>query len=239
MAKYRHLFFDLDRTLWDMERNARETLGELFFKYELDKRGIPSANEFIFHYNQYNDLLWDRYRRKIIDKATLRALRFKQTLAHLGVHDARLAEQFENEYISEAPKKKNLIPGAMEMLDALKDDFKIHIITNGFPEVQHHKISHSGLEKYFEVIITSEGCGYTKPDKRIFSHALKKSGGKKEESLMIGDDLEVDIVGARNAGWDQVFFNPNKGNHAEKVTHEISEMMELVGIVKDKQNSAL
>src|ERR1041385_761422 len=227
MPKYRHLFFDLDRTLWDMERNARETLAELFFKYELDKKGISSANEFIFHYNQYNDLLWDRYRRKIIDKATLRALRFKQTLAHLGVHDEELANHFDREYISEAPKKKYLIPGALEVLEELKSDFKIHIITNGFPEVQHNKISHSGLEDYFDVIVTSEGCGYSKPDERIFAHALKKAGGKKEESLMIGDDLAVDIVGARNAGWDQVFFNQNKGKHTEKVTYEISEMREL------------
>jgi putative hydrolase of the HAD superfamily len=218
MSRYQHLFFDLDRTLWDMERNARETLAE-------------SSEIFIGHYNRYNDLLWDRYRRKIIDKATLRALRFKQTLAHLGVHDNELVDKFDNEYISEAPKKKHLIPGALEMLEILKADFQIHIITNGFPEVQHHKIAHSGLEKYFDVIITSEGCGYSKPDARIFSHALKKSGGTKENSLMIGDDLLVDIVGARNAGWDQVFFNPGKGDHPEKVTYEIAEMMELVDIV--------
>jgi putative hydrolase of the HAD superfamily len=231
MAKYSHLFFDLDRTLWDMERNARETLAELFERYNLQQRGIESSEIFIEHYNRYNDLLWDRYRRKLIDKATLRALRFKQTLAHLGVHDAELTERFDNEYIAEAPKKKFLIPGTLEVLDALKENFEIHIITNGFPEVQHHKIRHSGLENYFNVIITSEGCGYSKPDARIFSHALKKSGAKKEEALMIGDDLLVDIIGARNAGWDQVFFNPQKGKHTEKVTYEISDIRELLGIV--------
>src|SRR5665213_3431849 len=108
MSTYRHLFFDLDRTLWDMERNARETLVELFEKYDLQKLGIASSEIFIDHYNRYNDLLWDRYRRKLIDKSTLRALRFKQTLAHLGVHDHKLSAIFDEAYISEAPKKKNL-----------------------------------------------------------------------------------------------------------------------------------
>jgi len=232
MSNYRHLFFDLDRTLWDMDRNAKETLAELFERYNMRERGIASAEIFIDHYNRYNDLLWDRYRRKLIDKAALRALRFKQTLAHLGIHDAELTSRFDHEYIEEAPKKKNLIPGTLEMLDDLKKEFHIHIITNGFPEVQHHKIKHSGLQDYFDVIITSEGCGYSKPDARIFAHALKKSGAKKEEALMIGDDLAVDIVGARNAGWDQVFFNPAKGAHSEKVTYEILEIGDVVKIVR-------
>ncbi|CAN5427100.1 YjjG family noncanonical pyrimidine nucleotidase [soil metagenome] len=231
MSNYRHLFFDLDRTLWDMEKNASETLAELFHKHKLSDRGIPTAELFIKHYNTYNDLLWDRYRKKTIDKATLRALRFKQTFAHLGVHDHKLADVFDLEYIIEAPKKTNLIPGTIELLETLKKQFQLHIITNGFPEVQHHKMAHSGLEKYFDIIITSEGCGYAKPDLRIFKHALKKSGSKKEEALMIGDDLHADIIGAREAGWDQVFFNPNKGDHSEDVTYEISELKEIFEIV--------
>lgn len=232
MPRYRHLFFDLDRTLWDMERNAHETLAELFHRYGLQHKGIESAELFIGNYNRYNDLLWDRYRRKLIDKATLRALRFKQSLAHFGVHDAELAEQFDRDYISEAPKKTNLIPGAIELLESLKDDYRLHIITNGFPEVQHHKIAHSGLQPYLDIIITSEGCGYSKPDPRIFKYALRKAKASPAESLMIGDDLQVDIVGAREAGWDQVFFNPAKGEHEEEVTYEIGELGEMLGILK-------
>lgn len=232
MSRYRHLFFDLDRTLWDMERNAHETLAELFHRYGLQERGIESAPVFIGHYNRYNDLLWDRYRRKLIDKATLRALRFKQSLAHFGIHDDALAAQFDHDYIAEAPQKKNLIPGAIELLDALRNDFKLHIITNGFPEVQQHKLSHCGLQPYFDVIVTSEGCGYSKPDKRIFRHALKKAKATEAESLMIGDDLHVDIVGAREAGIDQVFFNPAKGPHEEKVTYEIAALNELLQLLQ-------
>jgi putative hydrolase of the HAD superfamily len=231
---YKHLFFDLDRTLWDMERNAQETLTELYYRYNLPGRGIKTAEEFVSHYDRYNDLLWDRYRRKLINKATLRALRFKQTLAHFGVHDEKLAQQFDHDYITEAPQKRNLIPGATELLDALKDVFQLHIITNGFPEVQQHKIENSGLEKYFSVIVTSEACGYTKPDPRIFKYALKKAGAKANESLMIGDDLHVDIVGAREAGWDQVYFNPSGGSHDEEVKYEVRKLNEIHNLVDTK-----
>ncbi|HTL83179.1 MAG TPA: YjjG family noncanonical pyrimidine nucleotidase [Bacteroidia bacterium] len=229
---FRHLFFDLDRTLWDMEKNARETLAELYFKYSLDERGIQSANEFIFHYNQYNDVLWDRYRRRLIDKATLRALRFKQTLAHFDIHDKKLATIFDEEYISEAPKKKNLVEGTIEVLTELKPEFQLHIITNGFHETQLHKIRNSGLEEFFAEIISSEGSGHMKPDKKIFDHALKKTKANKEESLMIGDDLVVDIAGAREAGWKQVFYNPGGAEHDEEVTYEIRDLKELLRIVK-------
>jgi putative hydrolase of the HAD superfamily len=227
MVEYKHIFFDLDRTLWDMERNARETLAELYHKYSLNARGVPTVTEFVQHYNDYNDMLWDRYRRRIIDKATLRALRFKQTLAHFGVHDKKLADTFDHEYISEAPKKTNLIPGTKELLDAMAGKFRMHIITNGFPEVQAFKMKNSGLDAYFDVVVTSEGCGHSKPDARIFSHSLKLAGGKKEESIMIGDDLAVDIVGAREAGWHQIFLNPEGGSHDEIVTHEVQRLDEI------------
>ncbi len=227
MAKYKHIFFDLDRTLWDMERNARETLAELFDKYKLQDLGVENVDVFVQHYNDYNDVLWDRYRRRIIDKATLRALRFKQTLAHFDIHDKRLADKFDHEYISEAPKKSNLIPGAKDLLDQLKDNYNLHIITNGFPEVQDFKMKNSGLHDYFDVIVTSEGCGHSKPDQRIFQHSLKLAKGKKEEAIMIGDDLEVDIVGAREAGWAQVFLNPKGAVHHEPVTHEVKHLSEI------------
>ncbi len=232
MAEYKHVFFDLDRTLWDMERNARETLTELYEKYSLRDKGVNSVGEFVQHYNDYNDVLWDRYRRKLIDKATLRALRFKQTLAHFGVHDKRLAEKFDHEYISEAPKKTNLIPGAIELLDQLAGHYDLHIITNGFPEVQSYKMTNSGLDPYFKIIVTSEGCGHSKPDAKIFMHALKLAAGKKEEAIMIGDDLAVDIVGAREAGWNQIFLNCECGKHDETVTHEVSSLSEIGNILK-------
>ncbi len=232
MSRYKHLFFDLDRTLWDMERNARETLVDLYEKHDLAGRGIPSAEIFITHYHRYNDLLWERYRKKQIGKDTLRALRFWQSLAHFGIRDHDLAKQFENDYLNEAPRKTKLIPHAIELLESLKDRFEIHILTNGFDEVQRNKIQSSGLAPYISNIYSSESCGWNKPDERIFRFVLKRSGAVAEESLMIGDDLHVDIVGAREAGWDQCFFNPQEAMHRESVTYEIKNLLELLPVLE-------
>lgn len=231
MAKYKHIFFDLDRTLWDLDRNATEALSDIYAKYDLQGRGIPDVNLFVEHYNEYNELLWDRYRRKLIDKATLRALRFKQVLAHFGVKDEALSKNVEADFIHEAPRRTHLIPGAKELLDQLSADYKLHIITNGFPETQAYKMEHSGLTRYFDVIVTSEGSGHAKPDRKIFDHSLQLAKATKEESIMIGDDLAVDIVGARNAGWAHIFFNQQGGAHNEDVMHEVKELKEIAALV--------
>lgn len=210
-----------------MERNARETLADMYVKFRLQEKGIADVNIFVDHYNRYNDILWDRYRRKIIDKATLRALRFRQTFAHFGIHDKQLASDFESFYLKQAPLRNYLIPGAIDILDYLKLNYEIHIITNGFPDVQMKKIQNSGLFPYLKTIITSEECGYTKPDYHIFAHALKITGGKLESALMIGDDLQIDIIGAKKAGWHQVYFNSTKTPHSEEVTYEIQSLNQL------------
>jgi putative hydrolase of the HAD superfamily len=231
MAKYKHIFFDLDRTLWDLDRNATEALSDIYTKYDLQGRGIPDVNVFVQHYNEYNELLWDRYRRKLIDKNTLRALRFKQVLAHFGVKDEALSKNVEQDFIHEAPRRKHLIPGAKELLDQLSNQYRLHIITNGFPETQAYKMEHSGLTPYFDVIVTSEGSGHAKPDRKIFDHSLKLAKATKEESIMIGDDLAVDIVGAREAGWAHIFFNQLGGTHNEAVMHEVKELKEIAELV--------
>jgi putative hydrolase of the HAD superfamily len=231
MAKYKHLFFDLDRTLWDLDRNATEALSDIYHKYNLNERGVPTVEGFVKHYNEYNELLWDRYRRRLIDKNTLRALRFKQVLAHYGVKDQKLSDSVEQDFIHEAPRRKHLVPGTKELLDHLKDDYKMHIITNGFPETQAYKMEHSGLTPYFDVIVTSEGVGHAKPDRKIFDHALKMASATASESIMIGDDLAVDIVGAREAGWAQIFFNPAGGEHDEEVHHEVKHLSEIKNLV--------
>ncbi len=227
MAKYKHIFFDLDRTLWDLDRNATEALSDIYAKYDLKSKGVPDVEGFVQHYNEYNEVLWDRYRRRLIDKATLRALRFKQVLAHYGVKDEKLSQSVELDFIHEAPRRKHLVPGAKELLDHLAGNYRLHIITNGFPETQAYKMEHSGLTPYFDVIVTSEGSGYAKPDRKIFDHSLKLAKATKEESIMIGDDLAVDIVGAREAGWAQIFYNPQAGAHDEDVHHEVKHLSEI------------
>lgn len=232
LKTYSHIFFDLDRTLWDLDRNSTETLTELYDKYKLSSLGMPDISTFIFDYNQYNDILWERYRKGTIDRKTIRALRFKQTFSKYGYRNDKLATQFGEEYIAEAPKKNNLLPFAKELLDYLKNkNYSLHIITNGFEEVQSVKVKSAGIESYFEHVVTSDKAGYLKPDKRVFEYSLNLVSSQPSDSLMIGDCLQADIIGAREAGMDQVYLNPAKKSHSESVTHDIHCLSELIKLL--------
>ncbi len=226
MPAYRHLFFDLDRTLWDMDRNSRETLEELYHRHKLKERGILSFDQFSEKYNAINKELWQRYSKGLVDKDALRVLRYRQTLAFFGIKDDKLARKIGEEYIVMGPLKPHLLPGTEDALKKLAPHFQLHIITNGFEEVQKIKMKHSGLHVYFKELITSERSGHKKPDTRMFAYALKKCRVKAQDSIMIGDDYEADIAGARQAGIDQVWFNIDKQAAAD-ATHTIARLDEL------------
>lgn len=227
MSNYRVLFFDLDHTLWDFATNAGETLGELFDVFELQSLGIPSAAIFMERYTVINDQMWADYRANRIDKAALRSGRFEKTLSSFAIEAPELADQIGTYYIEHSPRKTHLFPHTHTTLDYLAANYELHLITNGFEEVQHVKITESKLAPYFSKMITSERAGVKKPDKGIFLHAMKETGAKRKESLMIGDNLEADIAGARRIGMDQVFFNPHKQAHGERPTFEIDCLSQL------------
>ncbi|MBN8694971.1 MAG: YjjG family noncanonical pyrimidine nucleotidase [Bacteroidetes bacterium] len=224
---YQHIFFDLDRTLWDFETNSHETLIELIDKYKLVEKGISSPTTFIKEYYAINDVLWEEYRQGKIDKELLRFERFKRALDKYEIVDRKLVEDFGNDYVYLSPLKTNLLPHTEEILDYLRSKYILHIITNGFEEVQHIKLKNSGIDHYFSEIITSERAGYKKPDKRIFDFSVSLADTQVEKSIMIGDSLDADILGAKNAGMHQIFFNPNEEDHSEEITHEISSLKEL------------
>ena len=225
--KYKHIFFDLDHTLWDFDRNSTETLIELFDLFDLKAHGIPNIETFINTYLHRNEMMWEQYRYGNISKETLRNKRFEFTLYDLEIEDATLSKSLSNEYINRAPYKTNLFPDTHEVLAYLKEKYVLHIITNGFRETQFIKMTSSNILHYFSEIILSEEAGFKKPDPNIFLHSMKKANTFAEESLMIGDNLEVDIAGARSANIDQVYFNPNKIPHQKEPTFEISSMIEL------------
>ncbi|MFI5220383.1 MAG: YjjG family noncanonical pyrimidine nucleotidase [Bacteroidia bacterium] len=227
---YKHLFFDLDHTLWDFEKNSRETLLDLYQKHELKVKGISSAEDFISKYFEINYRMWDLYHKNEIDRTTLRSIRFEKTFSHFNVDDEQLIKTFPDEYLEILPTKKNLFPDATDVLDYLKTKYNLHLITNGFEHVQWAKLNSSGLQKYFSEIIISDKTGFKKPDKEIFDFALTSVNAKAEECIMIGDDIEADIKGAINAGWDIIFFNPTGKRHNEKVTYEIKKLSELKNI---------
>ncbi|MDQ3047420.1 MAG: YjjG family noncanonical pyrimidine nucleotidase [Bacteroidota bacterium] len=228
---YKHLFFDLDRTLWDFDTNSREVLHELSLKYKLQELGVTSTDTFITEYIAINELLWAEYRLDLIDKESLRFDRFHRTLQLYGINDRKLTEAIGNDYTSIGPQRKHLFPDAKEVLGYLSEKYVLHIITNGFEETQHIKMECSGLKPFFAEIITSERAGCKKPDKRIFDYSVGAAKTDFASSLMIGDCLEADIGGARNAGIHQVYFNPSGFAHAETPTYEIKNLKELLNFL--------
>ena len=227
MSKYKHLFFDLDNTLWDFDRNSTEALTELYHKYNLENLGVTSLETFLEKYKERNAMMWDEYRLGKIDRATLRDKRFELTFWDMGLEAELAPKELPSEYFQISPRKTILFPHAHETLAYLATKYTMHIITNGFVEAQEIKLKASDLTKYFSEIIISEHTGYKKPDLNIFLYSMEKSGAKAEECLMIGDGLEIDILGARNAGWDTVYFNPHNHSHSEKITFEITSLDEL------------
>jgi len=206
--KYKHLFFDLDNTLWDFEKNSHETFNELYTHYLADQTKIPSVKAFFDAYTIHNTRLWGLYRENLVSKDELKDTRFLITLQEFGIDDKTLASTLSDEYTYRSPRKGILFPGAIETLDNLKDRFQLHIITNGFEEIQHVKLEFAGLTKYFENLITSEQAQSKKPAAGIFNYAMELAGASAEESLMIGDDMDVDIIGAREIGMDTILFDP-------------------------------
>lgn len=226
----KHIFFDLDKTLWDFESNSRSALAELYEKYQLAVRGIHDFELFFQVYSQVNDQCWEMYRKNLINKEYLRHQRFFLTLKKFGVESRSLAKAIGKDYVEISPTKTALVSGAKEILEHLHKRYSLHIITNGFEEVQHQKLKNTGIDHYFQEVITSERAGRRKPDPAIFQFAMKKTGASPNESLMIGDDLEIDILGARNNGWQTIWFNPHQ-KHDPNGGLAIQHLHQLISMI--------
>ncbi|RYF26902.1 MAG: noncanonical pyrimidine nucleotidase, YjjG family [Flavobacteriales bacterium] len=228
MQNLKHIFFDLDHTIWDFDRNAHETLTELYGQYKLCDLGLHSCDDFISTYTTHNHKLWAQYHLGKISKAELRAERFKKTFIELGIAPEKVPTQFEDDYVNVSPTKTNLFEGATEVLSYLQEKYHLHIISNGFKETTLTKMHLSGLNPYFKNVIISEDVGVNKPDKAIFEHALSKADAQLQESIMIGDSLEADIRGAQNFGMRAIFFNPLDVEKPADVDWQINSLRELM-----------
>lgn len=227
IKKYKHLFFDLDHTIWDFDKNAEETLQELYITYKLGELGLPSAEAFITTYTKNNHQLWADYHVGKITKAALREMRFKKTFLEMGLSPEVIPHDFENDYVRICPTKTNLFEGAHETLQYLHGKYVMHLITNGFKESQELKIKGTDIGKYFDQIIVSEEVGVNKPDPAIFQHALDVAGADVGTSLMIGDSIEADIRGALGFGMDAIYFNPAGLEKPADVPLQITALKEL------------
>lgn len=227
----KHVFFDLDRTLWDFNANSREELANLWKTYNLHQKGISLPEEFIKIYEKVNEECWAKYRKKEITKEELRGKRFEDTLAYFGINEAGLAEKIGASYIKNSPQRTILVEGTLDLLAYLKKKYKLHVITNGFNEVQHLKLNNCNLTPFFEKVITSDEVGVLKPNPEVFEYALEKANAKNTESIYIGDSLKIDVEGAINVGMQAIFFNPNKKVHSLDILGDVTTLKEIKNII--------
>lgn len=228
MQNIRHIFFDLDNTLWDHRKNALLSIGEIFSNQNISEHYGINFDDFYEKYSEINADLWDRIRDGLIDKEYLRNHRFYDTFSSFGLENKELSDHFEHNFLDEILKYNELVPNCLDVLDYLKEkEYTLHIISNGFDEITHRKIQLSGLSNYFTTITSADDIGVRKPNPLIFEHSLKKDNAKKEESILIGDDWIADVKGAQNFGMDVLFFDVLDEDKQEDGLKVIKNLLEI------------
>lgn len=222
-SNIRHIFFDLDHTLWDFDKNSGLAFDSIFQKHQI----MVELKDFLKVYSPINENYWKLYREDKVTKEDLRYGRLKESFDSLKVNVTDLEiERLSIDYIDHLPIHNHLLEGTVEILDYLHNSYKLHIITNGFKEVQYKKLESSGILKYFTTITTSEDVGVKKPHPLIFETALTNADANVKESIMIGDNLEADILGASQFGMQAILYNYYKNKFSEEY-HQVLEMKEL------------
>lgn len=228
MEAIKHIFFDLDHTLWDFEKNSALAFEKIFQELNFD----INSQQFMDIYNPINVAYWKLYEKNEIDQETLRVSRVKDAFQALN-YSITLDEIniISNLFIEYLTSNNHLIEGTIETLEYLKDKYVLHIITNGFSFVQDVKLQKSNLDKYFVTITNSEAAGHKKPHENIFNHALTSANASKNESIMIGDSIEADVLGAMNFGIKAVFFNPANEMVSNNEILQIQSLTQLKNIL--------
>lgn len=231
MPQYKHLFFDLDHTLWDFDSNAKETLFELYSIFNLPERILVEFEDFYPKYLYHNEILWNKYHQGLISSDELKWKRMWRTMLDFKIADEPLARDMSGKFLEILPTKKMLFPHTIEILEYLTaKKYTLHLITNGFEQTQWSKLNNSGLSNYFTHVITSEASNSLKPKKEIFDYAIDKAKSSLRESIMIGDNLEADIQGAMNAGMDTVYVNHINAIAVIQPTYTVTHLQQLESI---------
>jgi putative hydrolase of the HAD superfamily len=209
MANIEHIFFDLDHTLWDYDKNSENALDELYVLYSLDQLGLIPKSRFIESFHKANLTVWNLFDENQVNRDELRNKRMELVYEEFNLN-LFPPDGFHKAYYTICSKGKHLIPGTMDILHWLEAKYKLHIITNGFEDSQHNKLQNSGIANFFETVTTSERAKCKKPDPAYFEFALNQAGAKVGNSLVIGDGLRTDIAGARKFGLPVIWYNPDK-----------------------------
>lgn len=231
MKKYKVILFDLDDTLWDCHNNMIETFEDVYKFYKLDNL-FKSFSHFMKLYTPNNVELWKQYNNGLIEKDELNIKRFSYPFLEVGYGNKEFILTFMKTYFDIVPKKTKLIDGAKELLDYLSEKYPLYIISNGFTEMQYLKLASGGINSYFKKVFLSDELGVNKPDKRIFEMALSVVGVSAEDAIMIGDNYDTDILGAMNAGIDQIYYNPKQTMiNGAQPTYIVSHLLNVQDIL--------
>lgn len=230
--KIQHIFFDLDNTLWDHRRNAYLTLKEIFTRETVQDKYNIGFEEFHKEYFTINERLWAQIRDGEIDKDYLSKHRFYDSFLFFGIDDFELSQTFENNFLDEILNYNDLVEGAFDLLEYLSEKkYTLHILSNGFKEVTYRKCELSGIKNYFETITSADEINIRKPHPEVYEYALNKSGAKKEESMMIGDDWIADIEGAKSFGLKVIFFDAFNDNYEADEVAVIKKLAEIKNLL--------
>jgi putative hydrolase of the HAD superfamily len=233
MPTYKHIFWDLDHTLWDFEKNSVQALQLCYQHFELDKKGVAPFDAFNINYHEHNDKMWDKFRKGELSREDLRWKRMHITLLDYKIDNEVLAKEMSEQYLIYLPQQTHLFAGAVEILNYCKEKgYEQHMITNGFELTQIAKMTNSNIYHFIDKLITSEQAGSMKPHAAIYQYALAQVKAQNADCLMIGDDEMVDALGATAIGMDAVWFNVkterSKSVHAK---HVISQLLHLKKIL--------
>jgi putative hydrolase of the HAD superfamily len=217
------IFFDLDHTLWDFDKNSMLAFKRVFKKFKI----TIEFDAFLKIYEPINVEYWKKYREDKVSKESLRRGRLIDSFNFFDlIYTTEKIDEIADAYIQELPFDNHLFEGAVEILDYLILKYKLHIITNGFEEVQHKKLKNSGIDHYFSTVTTSEEVGLKKPNPKVFLTALNKANSLPAQSVMIGDSLEADILGANNIGMQTIFYNYRNESISKKIK-SIDSLLEI------------
>lgn len=229
--KYRNLFIDLDNTLWDIHRNGKECLEEIYNDYGYD-RFYPTFEEYYQVYMPVNNELWSQYHNGKIKKEELIVERFLRPVRAFGIDSPEYAKRLSDDFLERTTGKTRLMDGSIELLEYLRPKYTMHILSNGFREVQYKKLENSGLMPYFTKVILSEDAGSNKPHPDIFTYALINTNSKRTETLMIGDNWDADIRGAYNSRIHQLWYNPSQEEASDfSPTYTVTSLHEIKNIL--------
>ncbi len=229
--KYKHLFFDLDNTLFDFGASQKIMLRQLYNDL-LQNSAFPSYEDFLTIYEPINERLWSEYKDHKITKDDVKYGRFRETLLAKNIDDESLARFMGEQFVNGCTDNNTLVEGAKELIEELFENYELHIVSNGFVEAQYRKLENTGLRPYFKGITLSEEIKTQKPHRRFFEHALKQVNARKSESLVIGDNWECDVEGAINFGIDAVYFSYNGHQPRKNEVKTIFKLNELLSVLE-------